>query len=429
MDVVDLISSEEPNSVGLIDYSMSEVLLDVNDKVVAQYKDYVLSSAFQPIVSVPHARTVGFEALVRAKSSDGVPCSPLSLFSQADSATEHLELDRLCRQVHLKNFARQDNGEQWLFLNLDSESLSVEKPVPGFMSHILSASNIPAHRIVIEILESKIADKSYILNIINHFRSMGCLIAIDDFGAGHSNFDRIWELSPDIVKLDKSLICRAAVDPRIKRILNGMTSLLHEAGSLVLVEGVETKQEALVAIESNADMLQGFYFSRPEVTLIDDGELKSMISELMTDSKNFRREQAARLSNNLENLTGLFTKTIQKLESKHTLEEAFEPLLAAEVVSCYLIDEQGQQIRKTIHSKSYHKNLDQRYLPLMGGEQANWSQKHYHYRALANPNEINISRPYLSVAGAEMCVTVSKVVMIDHAKYVLCCDLAWLDTE
>ena len=176
-------------------------------------------------------------------------------------------------------------------------------------------------------------------------------------------------------------------------------------------------------------MLQGFYFSRPEVTLIDDGELKSMISELMTDSKNFRREQAARLSHHLENLTGLFTKTIQKLESKHTLEEAFEPLLAAEVVSCYLIDEQGQQIRKTIHSKSYQKNLDQRYLPLMGGEQANWSQKHYHYRALANPNEINISRPYLSVAGAEMCVTVSKVVMIDHAKYVLCCDLAWLDTE
>ncbi len=38
---------------------------------------------------------------------------------------------------------------------------------------------------------------------------MGCLLAIDDFGAGHSNFERVWNLKPDIVKLDRTLLVRA----------------------------------------------------------------------------------------------------------------------------------------------------------------------------------------------------------------------------
>jgi EAL domain-containing protein (putative c-di-GMP-specific phosphodiesterase class I) len=90
---------------------------------------------------------------------------------------------------------------------------------------------------------------------ISHFRQLGCLIAIDDFGAGHSNFDRIWDLQPDIVKIDRRLIQDAGHSRRVERILTGIVSLLHEAGSLVVVEGVETEDEALVAIAANADMV------------------------------------------------------------------------------------------------------------------------------------------------------------------------------
>jgi len=95
-----------------------------------------------------------------------------------------------------------------------------------------AGSGIAPHRVVIEILESEINDQAYLKDLIKHFRNMGCLIAIDDFGAGHSNFDRIWELEPDIVKIDRSLIKRAAINSKVKRILSGMESLIHEAGSL-----------------------------------------------------------------------------------------------------------------------------------------------------------------------------------------------------
>lgn len=395
------------------------------------YKEHTLRSAFQPIISLPHRRAVGFEALIRASNADDSIYSPEELFSLPQSMSERLILDRLCRKVHIHNFTRQNTSGEWLFLNLDSVSLSIEKPKPGFMTELLSIAGIPPHRIVIEILESKIDDKGYILEIIKHFREMGCLIAIDDFGAGHSNFDRIWELSPDIVKLDRSLIYRAALEPKIKRILTGMISLIHEAGSLVIVEGIETKQEALSAIESNADMVQGFYFAMPNGSINQDDAFADKIDKLINDSEVQRKRDSNKLKYYLENLKNLFGQCISNLQNNNSLSEAVLPIFnASGVVRCFLLDEQGYQLGSNIHSVNYHENLKIGFSPLIQGDQkiqANWSHKHYHHRALTQPDVINITRPYLSVAEAEMCVTVSKLVIIDQKKFVLCCDLEWIE--
>lgn len=391
--------------------------------------DYTLTSAFQPIISLPHRRVVGLEALVRATDDSGNSCSPLELFSLPDSTLEHLRLDRVCRQVHLKNFSRQDTDNEWLFINLDSESLSIEKPDPGFMDKLFSISGVPAHRVVIEILESKISDKGYIKYIVDHFRKMGCLIAIDDFGAGHSNFDRIWELSPDIVKLDCSLIFRAAQEPKIKRILTGMVSLIHEAGSLVIIEGIETQKEALVAIESHADMVQGFYFSMPDARIKQDEQLAKKIDDLINMSQSQRQQESDILNNSLEELQNLFKQSIVHFQKKEVLSEAVAPIFnISGVVRCFLLDEFGYQIGRNIHSIKYQENIKLQFAPLIQGgqeQQANWSHMHYHHRALAQPNKLNITRPYLSIAGAETCITVSQLVVIKNKKFVLCCDLAW----
>ena len=43
---------------------------------------------------------------------------------------------------------------------------------------------------------------------MEYYRELGCVIVLDDFGAGHSNFDRIWRLNPDIVKIDREMTRR-----------------------------------------------------------------------------------------------------------------------------------------------------------------------------------------------------------------------------
>ena len=90
----------------------------------------------------------------------------------------------------------------------------------------------------------------------------GFLVAVDDFGAGHSNLDRLLTLRPDIVKLDRSLIHAHQPDLR-ESVMPKLVSLLHEAGMLVVAEGIETEEDLLLAARSGVDFVQGFLFGQP----------------------------------------------------------------------------------------------------------------------------------------------------------------------
>tara|TARA_R110002050_G_scaffold1244_5_gene8733 strand:+ start:18287 stop:19501 length:1215 start_codon:yes stop_codon:yes gene_type:complete len=400
----------------------------VDDKeYIADYKGCTLSSAFQPIVSIPHQRAVGYEGLVRGKTADGEPCSPIDIFALPESSSEHLSLDRVCRLLHIQNFSRQHLGNEWIFLNLDSMCLANEKPTPGFMNRLFSISGIAPHRVVIEILESEINDQAYLRDLISHFRNMGCLIAIDDFGAGHSNFDRIWELEPDIVKIDRNLIQRAAINSKVKRILSGMVSLIHEAGSLVIIEGVETELEAQTAVEVNADMLQGFYLAKPSAK-INPHSFRTTIQNLLSSQQQVRNKASTEVNHNSAEFQALFRKAVRKFRTLAQLEDFAHVLFQNEhVVRCFILSKTGYQIGQSIHSSAYNERLDRRFIPLISADNANWSHKHYHFLAIQNPYIIQVSRPYLSIAGANLCITVSLAIEIDQEVYVVCCDLDWQD--
>src|SRR3984893_4750283 len=90
----------------------------------------------------------------------------------------------------------------------------------------------------------------------------------------------VWQLQPDIVKLDRGVIEQAARNPRVARTLPRLVSLLHETGALVLVEGVETQHEALLAMECDADFVQGFYFARPAPGTVDEESCRAVMDTI-----------------------------------------------------------------------------------------------------------------------------------------------------
>lgn len=408
----------------MIELSLSE------QGFAATYDNLSLTSAFQPIYSIAHRRPVGYEGLLRAYDRDGRYISPVQVMQRPSSSREHLELDRTCRALHARNFAHTGEAESWLFINLNSQCLVTERPDAGFMRELISQTGIPARRIVIEILESEIDDRLYLKKLIQHFRQLGCLIAIDDFGAGHSNFDRIWELQPDIVKIDRSLVRQAGQSLKVERILTGIVSLIHETGSLVVIEGVENEKEAMVAISSNADMVQGFYFAKPDKQLKRDQTFASKLKDLLQRQHNVRSQYNRKLQYHFEAFKHRYNAEIEALKQQTPFDQCGASVFEDErAVRCYLLNEQGFQIGKSLYSPKYTARLDIRFTPLLAGENANWSHRHYHYRAIQNPGVTQVSRPYLSVAGSHMCVTVSQAVQIDGALYVLCCDLDWPDED
>jgi EAL domain-containing protein (putative c-di-GMP-specific phosphodiesterase class I) len=410
--------------------TVSECIKQPDGMYTATYKNLTLTSAFQPIFSISHRRPVGYEGLLRATDINGQAHSPLDVLKLPQSSFAHLALDRTCRKLHIRNFARQQTGNSWLFLNLDSQCLVTERPDTGFMNGLFELTGIPPRRVVIEILESEIDDRDYLKQLIAHFRNLGCLIAIDDFGAGHSNFDRIWELEPDIVKIDRSLIRRAGVSSKIERILSGIVSLIHEAGSLALIEGVETKKEALIAIAVNADMVQGYYFANPDPIIYNNQDFTRDIDSLLHTQQRLRKQNTNELHQHFIKFEARYKQAIDLFMTTSKFESCADILFQEErAVRCYLLDEEGYQLARSLYSPRYREQLDERFTPLLAGDYANWSHKHYHYRAINRPGKIQVSRPYLSVAGSHMCITVSQAIVLYDKLYVFCCDLEWQDEE
>ncbi|MGD9733473.1 MAG: EAL domain-containing protein [Desulfamplus sp.] len=383
-----------------------------------------LYTALQPIYSLAHKRVVGYEALLRAKDDNSNFINPATVFQMADSAVDEIHLDRLCRYIHTNNFLAIGDPINWLFLNVSSETILNGKAYGSYFKELLETFKFPAYRIVIEVVEQPIEDNGLLTETINYYKSLGALIAIDDFGAGYSNFDRIWTIKPDIVKLDRSFIVRASEQKRVQEMLSGIVSLLHQAGSLVLLEGVETLEQAMMAVASGVDFVQGFYFGRPFTELRQPFKPFEEFDSLFDRHKAVSALESNRLQGIIRQYSVVFTDVIEKLKNNQSLEQAAEKmLLNSSVVRCYQIGTDGVQIGNTIVSKTYRSSNDNRFKPLEDAKNADWFRRHYLERAIMHPEQLQITRPYLSIAGAHMCITLSMKFSIGADNIVLCCDI------
>ncbi len=252
------VTSERPHATTSSDGTQKQV----------RYGDLTLYSAFQPIFSLSHMRAAGYEALLRAHNSLDASVSPLDVFGRAARLGDLLELDRLAQSLHLDNFRNLHCDREWLFVHIHPAALADQWQCAALLSE-LRRLGLKPQRIVLEVSDRQAADLRKLAEGVRIFRQYGFLIALDDFGAGHSNLDRIWQLDPDIVKLDRNIVFHASQRAQVARVLPGLISLLHEAGKLVLIEGIETEREALLAMEGDADFVQGSYFSRPAAAPVD----------------------------------------------------------------------------------------------------------------------------------------------------------------
>lgn len=390
----------------------------------AEYEGLVLKTALQPIFSISHKRIVGYEALIRAFDNDAAPVLPPHVFDLAENQPDDLLLDRLCRALHIRNFNSVSDNLNWLFLNVSPQCVASGTHSDPFFGTLLSHFGFPPHRVVVEIVEKPSDDPDHLRSTVEYYRSLGCLTAIDDFGAGHSNFERIWNLRPDIVKLDRQMLTRATTEKRTLKILKGIVSLLHESGCLVVMEGVENHEQALIAVDTGVDFVQGFYFYRPTMELGAAIEGKANFDALLDEYKRSKQQQSDPTHMIRTFFEPRFEGTITALNEGYGFEQASQPLLDHHTVSrCYLIGSDGVQVEDSLLSRHSAERLDPRFRPLENTASADWYRQHYLRRALANPGELQITRPYLSVTGAHMCITLSRAFDHKDRTLVLCCDI------
>lgn len=397
-------------------------------RVSGRFDNINLGSAFQPIFSLAHRRAVGFEALLRPQAADGSPLSPLAVFDMAQDEAEGVFLDRLCRVVHARNFMAQADDVSWLFLNVDPMVTVYGKQHGAFFTEMLDRYRISPHRVVVEILEGQIRDESLLVDAAEYYKELGCLVAIDDFGAGHSNFERIWRVQPHIVKLDRSIITQAAANPTVRRIVPNLVNLVHEAGSMVLMEGIETEEEAMIALDSDMDFVQGFYFAKPSSNLPPITQGRALLDELCMKFKLASKNISSRNRDDLHPYHDAFQVFAKQFKAGTDAMDACQGFLELpRAERCYLLDKNGRQLGESFASPVSSSLFDPRFQPLNDSSDAIWARRHYFRRAINRPGEVQASRPYLSIAGGNMCVTLSVAVFCQKELVVLCADLKWND--
>jgi EAL domain-containing protein (putative c-di-GMP-specific phosphodiesterase class I) len=392
------------------------------------FQDMRLSSHFQTVFSLAHGRAVGYEALLRATGRDSRPTPPLDAFGIAERSGQIVLLDRLARAIHARNFAAQASGASWLFLNVHPHVI-----VDGLLNHgpffgeLLDSCSITPHRVVIEVVEAALLVDAPLSDALAYYRGLGCLIAIDDFGAGHSNLDRIWRLKPDIVKLDRALVSQASEDRTARLMLPRVVAMLHEAGSLVLMEGVETEAQAMIAMDAEADFVQGNFFAPPAPELSTSPSGEASFDALQNQFHRLAALEHLDYQSEVDPYGQALVAVAERLEAGQALAEAAAPFLELpQADRCFVLDRMGQQAGTSALAPSASAAADPRFAPIADDSGANWARRHYFRRALSQPG-VHMTRPYLSVATAKLCVTVSTSIRTAAGRFVLCGDIQWND--
>lgn len=398
----------------------------------AQFKGLSLSSHFQPIYSLSHNRVVGHEGLLRARDEAGHNVPPLQVFAECIDESEARWCDTLARAVHATNFAAEVKDDQWLFLNVRPEAiLELANEDDGrYLEALQQSLTIPASQIVLELLESAIPDDGAFLQAMAKVRALGFLIALDDFGAGHSNFDRVWTIKPDIVKLDRSLLIGVAQDRSRQRVIAQMVSLLHECGSLVLMEGVETHEEALVALEADADFVQGYFFGRPQPDLIPVNLGTASITALHASLADYREQR----HRDQKLLVAPYLNAIgyagALLSANRSMQAACQSFLALPHVElCFVLDERGYQVGPNLWTEVQFPSREKSHGPLLQAEGACWARRPYFKRALQSPGKVQVTRPYRTLNGDRLSITASSAFRCridgEDVWRVVCGDIIW----
>jgi EAL domain-containing protein (putative c-di-GMP-specific phosphodiesterase class I) len=244
------------------------------------FNTLTLSSRYQPIFRVESQTCIGYEGLVTGTNLSGNNLSPETIFALSANHDEELFLDWLCRALHMRNFINYGEARGSLFINACPDAAVEDPHHPDVFSRMMAFYGVNPRDIVIEILETGVRDEAQLMDAADLYRSIGCRVAIDDFGVGYSNFDRLWRLRPDIVKLDRSLIRHAARESYARTVLANTLHMIKECGAEVVVEGVEERLEAQLAHDLGADYVQGFYFARPGQVDMPTKLTQSMFSVL-----------------------------------------------------------------------------------------------------------------------------------------------------
>lgn len=201
-----------------------------------------------------------YESLVRLIEEDGKVISPFFFLDIAQKSNFYLAITRTVFDQACEVFSKIDKG---FSVNLSGIDIEDDDTRNHIVNHLKANPNI-AKKIVFELLEDENFSNYEILSsFVTEVKSMGAKIAIDDFGSGYSNFIRLLEFQPDILKIDGSLIKHIATDEFSLNVVITMKNFADKIGIKTIAEFVADEEIQKIIQELDIDYSQGYFIAEP----------------------------------------------------------------------------------------------------------------------------------------------------------------------
>lgn len=217
---------------------------------------------YQPKARAGTLESIGVEALMRWRHPKYGDIAPDRFIPVAEDTGAVHELTRwaLRRAVTDGNRLVTAGVTTTISVNVSGRSLSDT----AFRDFAVRAASQSKAGLCFEITETAIiSDPAMALESIRAFRRAGIAISVDDYGSGLSSLAYLREISPDELKIDKSLIVDVTKSARDRVILKSTIDLAHALGMRVVAEGVEDDLTHAALLSLGCDSIQGYLISRP----------------------------------------------------------------------------------------------------------------------------------------------------------------------
>ena len=206
----------------------------------------------QPIVELSTGDRVGAEALSRFPQDWGK--APDVCFGEAHSIGLGHQLELLALERAADHLATVDG---YVSMNVSPATLLTPE-----CTALLD--RLPLERVLLELSEhDRVDDYDALRATLAPLRSRGMRLSIDDVGAGFSSLRHIVVTSPDVIKLDRSLVDGVTADPVLRTLVRSLVDFGHGCDASVVAEGVETEDDAATLRGLDVDHGQGWHFGRP----------------------------------------------------------------------------------------------------------------------------------------------------------------------
>jgi len=222
---------------------------------------------YQPIISLESGKIIGFEALSRWKTVQGM-VSPVEFIPVADETGLIIPMNRAlylesCQQLQSWQSKLGCSPPLTMSLNITPRQFALPD-LAEEIGAILQQSGIPPSTVNLEITETiAMGDADHAFSVLSDLKALGVRLSIDDFGTGYSSLSRLPRFPIDALKIDRVFISQMSSDHDNHEIVRLIVMLAHSLGLKVVAEGTETQDQITELKHLKCEMAQGFLFSPP----------------------------------------------------------------------------------------------------------------------------------------------------------------------